>query len=395
MRLCFRLFLLLAAFCALVACTTRTLTPGPINTALLYLATQGNSSIQAYSVTTSSAVIDPSGNLLATGSLPYAIAITPSLDTLFVDNNNSDDIYSYTINSDGSLKAGSKAPDKSGTTNSMPTGMAIDPTGKLLFVANQNSSSIAAYSINGTTLTEVGGSPFSTKTPGNPAETQPTAVAVSVSGNFLYVANNLTNTVSAFKIASSGVLTQMQGASPYTVGLAPSGLGIVPGGGFLYVTNSGSNSVSAFAICDKVVTSCADPNHPDGTLTAVAGSPFSAGLGPVAIAADPSFSFLYVLNKQSSNISEFSYAPGSGVLTALSSPTISTGLTPFSLVIIAGTTGSNVGNTLTNPTDFVFVSNNGASTVTEFSLNTTTGILTPVGQATTIAGGNPSAVAAQ
>ena len=394
MRLCFRVFLLLVVLCALVACTTRTLAPGPVGTALLYLVTQGNSSIQAYTASTTSGVIDPSGNLLATGSMPYAIAITPALDALFVDNNNSDDIYSYKINSDGSLTAGTKAPDKSGSIASMPTSMAIDPTGKFLFVANQGSSTVAVYSINGTTLTEVSGSPFTTKTPGNPTDTQPTAVAVSATGKFLYVANNFTNTVGVFSIGSSGALTQ-KGFSPYTVGLAPSGLGMVPSGGFLYVTNSGSNNVSAFAICDKVVTSCADPNHPDGTLTAVTGSPFSAGLGPIAIAADPSFNFLYVLDKQSSEISEFSFAPGSGVLTALSSPSISTGLTPFSLVIIAGTTGSNVGNTLTNPTDFVFVSNNGASTVSEFSLNTTSGVLTSVGQATTVSGGNPSAVAAQ
>jgi 6-phosphogluconolactonase len=393
MRFGFRLFLLVG-LCALLACTTRTLTPGPIGTALLYLVTQGNSSIQAYTASTSNGVLDTSGNLLPTGSMPYAIAITPSLSTLFVDDNNSDDIRSYTVNGDGTLNAGSTAADKSLTGPSMPTGMAIDPAGKFLFVANQGSSTVAVYSINGTTLTEVGGSPFTTKAPGVPTETQPTAVAVSASGNFLYAANNFTNTVAVFSIAASGALTQT-GFSPYTVGLAPSGLGTVPSGAFLYVTNSGSNSVSAFAICDKVVTSCVNPNHPDGTLTPVAGSPFSAGIGPFAIAADPSFNFLYVLNKQSSDISEFSYAPGSGALTALSSPIVSTGLTPFSLVVIAGTTGSNLGNTLTNPTDFVFVSNNGASTVTEFSLNTTSGVLTPVGQPTTIAGGNPAAVAAQ
>lgn len=394
MRVYFRLFLLVG-LCALVACSNRVLTPGPIGTALLYLVTQGNSSVQAYTASTSNGVIDPQGDLLPTGSMPYALAITPSLNTLFVDNNNSDDIYSYTVNSGGTLSAGSKTADRGGSTPSMPTGMAVDPAGKFLFVANQGSSTVAVYSISGTTLTEVGGSPFTTKTPGNPTETQPTAVAVSASGNFLYVANNFTSTVSVFKIGSSGAITQLQGAAPYTVGLSPSGLGMVPSGGLLYVANSGSNTVSAFAICDKVVTSCADPNHPDGTLTPVAGSPFPAGIGPFAIAADPSFNFLYVINKQSSNISEFSYAPGTGTLTALSSPSISTGLTPFSLVIIAGTTGSNVGNTLTNPTDFVFVSNNGASTVSEFSLNTTSGVLTPVGQATTVAGGNPSGVAAQ
>jgi len=386
-----RVLLLAMSLCGLTACTTRSVTSAPITSAVLYLATQGNTSIQAYSAALSSGSVSAVGNLLPTGSMPLAIAVTPSLKVLFLDNNESRTISAYTINADGTL---STANATAGNTGVMPMGMALDPGGKFLFVANQGSSSISAYSINGSTLTEVPGSPFTTIQPGTTVATLPTAVAVSASGNFLYVANNFTNTVSAFRIGPSGGLTALP-ASPYTVGLAPSGLGTVPSGAFLYVANSGSNNVSAFAICDKVVTSCANPNSPDGTLTAVAGSPFSAGIGPVAIAADPSFNFLYVLDRQSSQISEYSYAPGSGVLAALSSPEVSTGLNPFSFVIISGAIGSNIGNTLTNPTDFVFVANNGASTVSEFSLNTTSGILTPVGTATTINGGNPSAVAAQ
>ena len=391
MRLCFLSCVLAISLCGSIACTSRSTTPAvTINSAILYLAAQGNASIQAYTATLSSGVVDPTGNALAAGNMPFAIAVTPSLNALFVDNNASDTISAFTINSDGSLTPASGTAVKTG---SMPTGMAIDPGGKFLFVANQGSSNLSVYSINGTSLTEVSGSPFSTIVAGTTVATLPSAVAVSASGNFLYVANDFTGTVSAFKIGSSGGLIAL-GPSPYSVGIAPSGLGIPPGGAFLYVANTGSNDVSAFAICDKVVTTCANPNSPDGTLTPVAGSPFSAGLGPVAIAADPSFNFLYVLDKQSSQLSEYAYAPGSGVLSPLSTPAVSTGLTPFSFVIIAGTTGTNLGNTLTNPTDFVYVANNGASTVSAFSLNTTTGILTPLGQPTTIMGGNPSAVAA-
>ncbi|HXZ31683.1 MAG TPA: beta-propeller fold lactonase family protein [Terriglobales bacterium] len=384
-----RMSLLVILLCGLMACTTRTVTTGQVSSAVLFLATQGNTSIQAYAATLSSGAVNPAGDLLPTGSMPFSIAVTPSLKALFLDNNESKTIYVYNINSDGTLSA----TNNSASTGTQPTGMAIDPAGKFLFVANQGSSNVSVYSIDGTTLTEVPGSPFTTIPPGSTTATLPTAVAVSASGNFLYVANNFTNSVSAFQIGSSGALTSL-GASPYTAGLAPSGLGIIPSGGFLYVANSGSNNVSAYAICDKVVTSCVNPNSPDGTLTPVAGSPFSAGIGPVAIATDPNFNFLYVLDKQSSQISEYSYSPGSGVLSVLSSPAVSTGLTPFSFVVIAGATGSSAGTTLTNPVDYVFVANNGASTVSAFSLNTTTGILTPVGQPTTIAGGNPSGLAA-
>jgi 6-phosphogluconolactonase len=382
--------LLAILLCGLLSCTSRSTTPATtINTAVLYLASQGSSSVQVYSATVSNGVINPSGNPLPTGSMPFAIAITPSLNTLFIDNNASNSISAYTINSDGSLTAASGTT----STGTMPMGMAIDPAGKFLFVANQGSSNISVFSINGTSLTEVAGSPFTTIPPGTTVPTLPTAVAVSGTGNFLYVANNFTETVSAYSISSSGKLTLL-GPPPYTVGIAPSGLAIPPSGGFLYVANTGSNNVSAFAICDKVTTSCANPSAPDGTLTPVAGSPFSAGIGPVAIAVDPAFDFLYVLDKQSSDVSEYSYAPGSGVLSPLSTPSVSTGLTPFSLVVISGTTGTNVGNTFTNPTDFVYVANNGASTVSAFTLNTTSGVLTPLGAPTTVTGGNPSAVAA-
>jgi len=378
------------ALLGLTACSSRNATgTANITSAVLYLAAQGDSTISAYNATLSSGSLASVGNPLATGKMPFSIALTPSLTALFLDNNGSNNVSAYSINSDGSL--GSAAG--TAATGSMPMGMAVDPTGKFLFVANQGSSNISAFSINGTTLTKVPGSPFTTIPAGSTEATLPSAVAVSATGKFLYVANNFTGTVSAYSISSSGALSVL-GPAPYTVGNAPSGLGMTPDGAFLYVANAGSNNVSAFAICDKMVTSCPDPGNPDGTLTPVAGSPFPAGLGPVAIAVDPGFKFLYVLDKQSSQISQYTYAPGTGVLSALTTPVISTGLTPFSLVIISGATGTNIGNTLTNPTDFMYVANNGASTLSAFSLNTTSGVLTPIGVASTVTGGNPSAVAA-
>jgi len=109
---------------------------------------------------------------------------------------------------------------------------------------------------------------------------------------------------------------------------------------------------------------------------------------------DPAFDFLYVLDSRSNQISSFAYGTGSGVLTPLSTtPTVSTGQSPASFVVVSGTTGANVGNNITNPTDFLYVVNNQASTLSVFSLNTTTGELTTLGMAATTAV-NPTAVAA-
>ncbi|MGA8153101.1 MAG: beta-propeller fold lactonase family protein [Terriglobales bacterium] len=400
MKCRFLVCLLGLSLCGLLACSSRSTTTTGTGTGALWYATQGDSSLWAYTVTLSSGGLSQIGSPLQTGGAPFTIALTPALDTLFVDNSASDTISVYSVGSGGGLTAGSATAK----TGAVPMGMAVDPAGKFLFVANQGSfnltkagaqpGSISVFSISGTTLAPVKGSPFKTELPGDANGTGPVAVVVSASGKFLYVSNTFTGTVSGFKIGSSGALTPFP-TPPYIVGIAPAGMAITPGGAFLYVANSSpiSNNVSAFMICDAVVNSCANPNKPDGTLTPVAGSPFGAGLGPVAIAVDPSFHFLYVINKQSNEISEYSYGTGTGVLSQLSTPTVSTGHTPTSLVIISGTIGSNVGNTLTNPTDFVYVTNLGDSTLSAYTLNTTTGVLDVLGQAITTTV-NPSAIAA-
>jgi 6-phosphogluconolactonase len=378
----------------LTGCSTNN-SSATTGTSNLYVTAQANTTISAYTVTQSTGALTSIGNALGTGSVPSAIAVTPSGSALFVANSGSNSISSYSINSDASLTAVS-GTTATGTT---PTALAIDPGGKFLFVANQASSSISVFSINGTGLTKVPGSPFTTIPVGlsYPNGTLPAAVAVSGSGKFLYVANQLANFVSAFAINStSGALTPL-GVPFYDDGqTSPSGLAVTPNGGFLYVANAGANSnnISAYAICDKVVNTCANPNNPDGTLTPVTGSPFPAGLGPVAIAFDPGFNFAYVVDKGSNTISQYSFGPGNGVLTPLSPGTISTGVTPVSIAILPGVVASDVGNTLFNTTDYAYVANLGSGTISIFSLTTSSGLLNVIGQPIVIFG-QTSAVSAR
>jgi 6-phosphogluconolactonase len=396
MKFRFRLAGLLLSLLILTACSNNNSASSSSGIGVLYLTAQGNTTISAFSLALSSGGLTQIGTSLGTGAVPFAVAITPGINALFVSNNGANNLSSYAINSDGSLSAVSG----NSATGSSPMGMAIDPAGKFLFVSNQGtfqnaaSGTVSAFTIQGTTLTAVAGSPFATEAIGELTGSGPVAVAVSNSGNFLYAANQFDNTVAAFSVnSSSGALTPL-GASPYSVGTSPSGLAISPNGGFLYVTNAGSNDVSAFAICDIVVTTCANVNSPDGSLTPVSGSPFPAGVGPVTMAFDPAFTYAYVVDKQSNQISQYSYGTGSGVLSPLSPAAISTGTTPVSIAVRSGTTGTNIGNTTTNPTDFVFVANNGASTISTFTLNTTTGVLNVSGMPFTTFD-NPSAVAAR
>jgi DNA-binding beta-propeller fold protein YncE len=105
--------------------------------------------------------------------------------------------------------------------------------------------------------------------PGNPfaAGTNPTGIAVDPAAQYLYVANQGDNTLSAFHISpTDGSLSPIAG-SPFAVGgTAPVAVAIDAQGKFVYVGNAGSSDISAFSIDSST-----------GSLTAVAGSPFAIG----------------------------------------------------------------------------------------------------------------------
>jgi DNA-binding beta-propeller fold protein YncE len=75
------------------------------------------------------------------------------------------------------------------------------------------------------------------------AGTNPLQVAIHPQGQFAYVASELSNTVSAYRIGSDGALTSI--GSLVATGHYPRSLA-VDATGFVYVTNQGDNSVSAY-----------------------------------------------------------------------------------------------------------------------------------------------------
>ncbi len=398
-RFCFLAGLLVMGWLvALPGCNSTTSSSS--SSGVIYVTTQGDNLVTPFGVTLSDGVLT-AGTGVATETMPSAMVLAPSGNALFVANQSSNSISAYTVNSDGTLTAsGSSTPTNSafaslpcasigdGTT-STPVGLAMDPAGQFLFVANlgvqgdptkqtTHAGAISVFSVsNGTTLAEIAGSPFCTELAGE-TDSGPAAVAVTPDGKFLYVANQLEGTVASYSVDSSGAITEKLGRQ--TVGTAPSALIIVeapnttnPTGEFLYVANSGSsNNISGFAICDQVLTSCVNPNQPDGSLTPIPTSPFSAQLGPSNMAATPDGKFLFVVETRSTQISEFKISSGSGSLVPNTSANISTGPGPFSLAIRTGTsTNATTGGTR----DFLYVTNSGANTISRYQYDSTLGLL--------------------
>jgi 6-phosphogluconolactonase (cycloisomerase 2 family) len=358
-------------------------------TGALFVANQGDSTVTSFSIDLSTGLLTANGGSIATGSVPSAMVLAPSGTALFIANSGSNNISAYTVKTDGTLTAAGSSQ----ATGMTPLGIAMDSGGHFLFVANQglqidpNSGTVSVFAVSNTSLAEVPGSPFVVAAPGAPSGTGPSGVAVTPDGKFLYVSNQFDSTVSKFSVDASGVLTR---GPVVAVGTTPATLAITADGSFLYVANA--STISGFAICGQVLTSCSNPNSPDGSLTVIEGSPFSSGVNPVAIVAAPSGKFLYAVSRQSNQIAEYKVATGTGVLTANTQAVISTGATPVGAAIRVGsTTNTTTGGT----TDYLYVPNLGSSSVSVYSFDSTVGLLSLDGGPVSITAGQPGAVAAE
>jgi 6-phosphogluconolactonase (cycloisomerase 2 family) len=384
---CLTSFLVLVGL-GMTSCTTTTNTASSAN-GILYVTTQGNTSVTAFGINLGNGQLSTASKAAPAGNVPSAVVVTPKADAVFVANSQDGTISSYTVNSDGTLTAANGSATAAGIA---PTGLAIDSGGKFLFVANQGtfsdpaSGTVSVYSINGSALTLVGS--FSTAENGATSGPGPVSVAVTPNADYLYVANQFSNTVAGFSVDSTGALTPL-GIPAYTVGTSPSAVELTPDGNFLYVANQGSNNISAFAVCANPSLTCTTPN---GSLTAVPNSPFSAGLGPIsmAAAADSQGEYLFVADYASNQISQFKVSTGTGALTAQSPATLSTGLNPASVAVRIGP-GTALGDGGT--TNYVYVANKGAATISAFSYDTTMGTLTLVTGSPATTAGQPSAIA--
>jgi 6-phosphogluconolactonase (cycloisomerase 2 family) len=358
-------------------------------TGAVFVASQGDSTVTSFSIDLSTGLLTANGGSIPAGSVPSAMLLAPSGTALFIANSGSNNISAYTVKTDGTLTAAGST-QAAGTT---PLSMAMDAAGHFLFVANQglqidpNSGTVSVFAVSNTSLAEVPGSPFVVAAPGAPSGTGPSGVAVTPDGKFLYASNQFDSTVSKFSVDSAGVLTR---GPVVPVGTTPATLAITADGGFLYVANA--STISGFAICGQVLTSCSDPTSPDGSLTAVEGSPFPSGVNPVAIVAAPSGKFLFAVDRQSNQISQYKVATGSGVLTTNTQAVISTGSTPVGAAIRVGTTTNT---TTGGVTDYLYVPNLGSSSVSVYSFDSTVGLLGLVGGPVSITGGQPGAVAAE
>jgi 6-phosphogluconolactonase len=330
----------------------------------------GFGAISAYSIDAMS------GGLSALASSPIEVAgskqlyqpkVDPSGRYLYAVDLGANAVFAFAIDQDnGSLTAVSGSPFATGNA---PASLAFDSTGSYLYVANGNDGTISAYALNTSSgaLTQLSNSPYALSGTG----TEPQQLVTA--GNYLYVVETGANAVDVFSIASgTGQLTEGVAGSPFATDVQPYGIAVDPGGAVLYTANSanGSGSISAFTI-----------NSTTGVLTPAAGSPQAIpASGNISI--DPHSQYLFVT--ESGGAAVYPIDTATAVLGAAvpGSPFTTGGTTAYSISI--------------DPSDqFVYVSNYASSNVAEFTLDSSTGVLTAVTGSPVVAGAKPTFIAIQ
>ncbi|HLH77297.1 MAG TPA: beta-propeller fold lactonase family protein [Candidatus Binataceae bacterium] len=280
-------------------------TPG---SQFLLLAGRGlPGSIAQYSISFSGGLTQ-FGSPVATGNLPYTIAVTPSGSFAIESNNGDNTVSVYRLGAGGQLSLiGSTA------TGSVPSAVAVDPTGRYVFVANLEDNNISEYLLNPTTgALTVNGVVQS--------DLGPASIVVSPNGPYAYAANRLTGDVSEYKLdPGSGSLTLVANLESGSGSASGAGwLAIDPGGRWLYVANSQDQSVTLFDI---------NPNNGALTLVGTVNTQQSGGF-LASVAIDRGGHFLYAINA-AGLIFEFQINPATGVLSPIG--TTAAGAAPWSM----------------------------------------------------------------
>jgi len=316
-------------------------TPPPTPcSAFVFTANAGGNSISGFSNNSTGSLTAVPGSPFSSPGQPFGLAATPNNASLYVSSFQNAQVTGFSINSTTGTLTPLACPVA--TTGSQPLKIAINPAGTLLFTANQ-AGSVSGFAINAGTgcLTAI-----STTLTDSVAR----GLTIDGTGQFLYVVTG-GGGIDLFTININGTLTrQVIGGFDSTTGTMLA-VKAVPNLNVLIATDGGStNNLRTFII-----------NTSTGALTpiivTVAGSspanPSAIAVNLPASSTTPPF---YVANTASNNLTVSTIAADATIAT--SSLTAPASIGPIDLAV--------------DPSGkFLYVANNGASTVTVFNANIT------------------------
>jgi 6-phosphogluconolactonase (cycloisomerase 2 family) len=282
--------------------------------------------VTAYTVNGDGTLV-AAGSPMTAGSIPVALTTDPAGKFLFIANQGSaSDVASGTISvfaiSGTSLTpVGNPVPTElpADVSGSGPSGVAVSPVGSFLYVANQFSNNVQSYSYDAsgnlvlintyTAGTNPTGLAFS-RCAGVASNTT-TANCTVGDDNNLFVSNSGSNNISIFSAciqvtascaAPNGTLVEIPSKSPVPAGVGPATIFVDRTSDFVYAVDRGSSQVSEYQYSPAT-----------GVLTPLAtgsggASVFSGGITSNIANTTSTFNWVVLTNNGSSNLSTFQVA---------------------------------------------------------------------------------------
>ena len=261
---------------------------------------------------------------VAAGIGPFAIAISPDGQSVYVANdlmNGAGAISQYTVGPGDALTPMSPATVAGANE---PTGIAVSPDGTYVYVADNvvtGGAGVSQYTVGAS------GALTPTSTVTVPARADPLAIAVGADGKSVYVTDeNSTgpNGVLQYTVGPNGGLTPMadpavaSGSSPFAVTVSANGK-------YAYVANFGStgpDGVSQYTV------------GPGGALSPMTPATVATGNSPIGVTVSPNGKSVYVADfgPGAGGISQYTVS-SSGALSPMTPATVAAGDQPESIVV--------------------------------------------------------------
>ncbi len=317
---------------------------------VVVLATMGLAGCGHYTcgITFGASTCTPSGSGIGQGG-----GTSTNAAYIFAVDSSSGTIDGYTLNT----TANTLGPTTSYTAPTIPkdtgAGMVV-AQGTYLYAAFRTTNQIFGWTISsGGGLTSITGSPYSASflTSINSGAVAQQNMITNPAGTFLFFSDPVQNTIYVYSIGTGGALTAVAG-SPFPAGISPLNLATDGLGKYLYASdgfygNHTGSSVAAFAISST------------GALTTVPGSPFAFPMWQVAGEATGQFLIGTTGNSiPSSGVDDnhlyiFSINQTNGALSQVGTP-VPTVYSPFTIAVQQNKGGSLVYSFGINDTDTAY-----------------------------------------
>lgn len=254
-------------------------------------------------------------NQQASGAGATHVAVDPTGRNVFIANYSAGSLASFHTGTDGALTPAvstiqytGTGPDKSRQEKPHAHSVYTDPAGKFVYSCDLGTDNVWIFKLDPATAKLTAAEPASAKVPPGSG---PRHLAFHPNGKYVYVANEMGHTVTAFtQDSKTGALTQFQDITTLPPGQPGAGVTVTvaeiychPTGKWLYVTNRGYDSVAVYSIAA------------DGKLTWIQDFPSTVKF-PRGFGIDPLGKWLVIAGQDDNKINVLKIDQDTGKLSA-------------------------------------------------------------------------------